>query len=95
VPAGAHRQREREYEELKDEFKQEHRLPDREEEVAARIVNKQRAAAGEAKSAAATGDPGESSGQATAKAATNAGAKRTANAPARKAPRASGRRTTH
>jgi hypothetical protein len=57
MPAGANRQRQREYEKLKDEFKQEHRLRDREEEVAARIFNKQRAAAGEAKSAAATGDP--------------------------------------
>jgi hypothetical protein len=47
MPAGANRKREREYQELKDAFKNEHRYPGREEEVAARIVNKQRAAAGE------------------------------------------------
>jgi hypothetical protein len=49
MPAGASKKREREYQELKDEFKEEHRYPGREEEVAARIVNKQRAAAGETK----------------------------------------------
>ena len=49
MPAGANRKREREYQELKDAFKKEHRYPGREEEVAARIVNKQRAAAGETK----------------------------------------------
>jgi hypothetical protein len=49
MPAGANRKREREYQELKDEFKEEHRYPGREEEVAARIVNKQRAQAGETK----------------------------------------------
>jgi hypothetical protein len=65
------------------------------EKVAARIVNKQRAAAGETKPAATPCDPGKSYGQATAKAATNAGAKRTAKASARKAPRASARRNTH
>jgi hypothetical protein len=49
MPAGANRKREREYQELDDEFKKEHRYPGREEEVAARIVNMQRAAAGETK----------------------------------------------
>lgn len=53
MPAGANRKREREYQELKDEFRKEHRYPGREEEVAARIVNKQRAAAGETKQDAA------------------------------------------
>ncbi|MFN3648647.1 MAG: hypothetical protein ACK47B_03615 [Armatimonadota bacterium] len=43
--------REREYEELKEEFKEEGRYPGREEEVAARIVNKQRAELGETKEA--------------------------------------------
>jgi hypothetical protein len=51
MPAGSSRKREHEYEKLKDEFKAEHRYPDREDEVAARIVNKQRAAAGETKGA--------------------------------------------
>lgn len=51
MPAGANRKREREYKELKSEFKKEHRYPGREEEVASRIVNKQRAQAGETKSA--------------------------------------------
>jgi hypothetical protein len=43
MPAGADSKREHEYEELKQKFKEEHRYPGREEEVAARIVNKQRA----------------------------------------------------
>lgn len=49
MPRGASPKREREYEELKKEFKQEHRYPGREEEVAARIVNQQRRAHGETK----------------------------------------------
>ena len=49
MPRGASPEREREYEKLKDEFKQEHRYPGREEEVASRIVNKQRAVYGETK----------------------------------------------
>jgi len=51
MPTGASPKREREYQELKDEFKKEHRYPGREEEVAARIVNKQRAQHGETKGA--------------------------------------------
>lgn len=47
MPRGADPKREREYEELVDTFQQEHRYPGREEEVAARIVNKQRAEHGE------------------------------------------------
>ncbi len=54
MPAGSSRKREREFEKLKDEFKTEHRYPGREEEVAARIVNKQRSAAGETKDKAPT-----------------------------------------
>lgn len=49
MPRGASPKREREYKELKQEFKQEHRYPGREEEVAARIVNKQRREHGETK----------------------------------------------
>jgi hypothetical protein len=43
MPSGSSPKREREYEELKEEFLEEGRYPGREEEVAARIVNKQRA----------------------------------------------------
>lgn len=49
MPRGASPKREREYEELKSSFKKEHRYPGREQEVAARIVNKQRAQFGETK----------------------------------------------
>ena len=49
MPRGASPVREREYRELKRKFKKEHRYPGREEEVAARIVNKQRAEYGETK----------------------------------------------
>jgi len=47
MPRGASPKREREYEKLKAEFKHDHRYLGREEEVAARIVNKQRREAGE------------------------------------------------
>jgi hypothetical protein len=53
MPRGASRKREREYEELKREFKREGRYRGREREVAARIVNKQRAAYGETRDARA------------------------------------------
>jgi hypothetical protein len=49
MPKGASPKREQEFEKLETEFKQEHRYPGREEEVAARIVNKQRAQHGETK----------------------------------------------
>jgi hypothetical protein len=49
MPRGASPKRESEYEELKHEFKKEGRYKGREEEVAARIVNKQRAELGETK----------------------------------------------
>ena len=49
MPRGSSPKREREYESLKTEFKKDHRYPGREEEVAARIVNKQRERAGETK----------------------------------------------
>jgi hypothetical protein len=52
MPVGASPKREREYKEIKAKIKKEHRYPGREEEVAARIVNTQRAEHGETKSAA-------------------------------------------
>lgn len=47
MPAGASTKREREFKKLETRFKQEHRYAGREEEVAARIVNKQRSRNGE------------------------------------------------
>jgi hypothetical protein len=49
MPRGASRKREREYEELKSKFRKSGRYGKRAEEVAARIVNKQRAQYGETK----------------------------------------------
>lgn len=49
MPAGASPKREREFSKLKTKFKKEHRYAGREEEVAAKIVNKQRKEAGETK----------------------------------------------
>jgi hypothetical protein len=49
MPKGSSPKREGEYEKLESEFKKEHRYPGREEQVAARIVNKQRAEHGETK----------------------------------------------
>lgn len=53
MPRGANPKREHEYKELEQKFEQEGRYPGREEEVAARIVNKQRAETGETKAAPA------------------------------------------
>lgn len=50
MPAGASPKREHEYKELKQRFKKEHRYAGREEEVASRIVNKQRKQFGETRS---------------------------------------------
>lgn len=47
MPAKASPKREREFKQLEQRFKKEHRYEGREEEVAARIVNKQRAQYGE------------------------------------------------
>ncbi|MFZ4877561.1 hypothetical protein ACL9RI_20985 [Janthinobacterium sp. Mn2066] len=47
MPAGANPKREREFKQLEKSFRQEGRYRGREEEVAARIVNKQRAEQGE------------------------------------------------
>ena len=49
MPTGANPKREHEYQELKGKFRKEGRYPGRAEEVAARIVNKQRAQHGETK----------------------------------------------
>ncbi len=51
MPAGASPKREREYKQLKSKFKKEKRYKGREEEVASRIVNKQRRQTGETKKA--------------------------------------------
>jgi hypothetical protein len=53
MPAGASPKCEHEYNKLKTEFKKEHRYSGREEELAAKIVNKQRKEAGETKEAKA------------------------------------------
>jgi hypothetical protein len=60
MPRGASPKREREYRELKHEFKQEGRYKGREEEVASRIVNKQRAEYGETKAEKQKDRQGES-----------------------------------
>ena len=60
MPRRADPKREREYEELTEEFKEEGRYKGREEEVAARIVNKQRAEKGETKEARAEDRAGTS-----------------------------------
>ncbi|WP_426112834.1 hypothetical protein [Massilia sp. PWRC2] len=52
MPAGASQKREREFKEIEAKLKREGRYPGREEEVAARIVNKQRADSGETKAPA-------------------------------------------
>lgn len=49
MPRGASPKREREYKKLKSKFKREDRYKGREEEVASRIVNKQRREKGETK----------------------------------------------
>lgn len=49
MPRGASPKREREYKKLEQKFKRSGRYGGRAEEVAARIVNKQRARAGETK----------------------------------------------
>lgn len=55
MPKGASPKREREFKKLETEFKKEHRYPGREEEVASRIVNKQRAEHGETKQSSGGG----------------------------------------
>lgn len=49
MPIGASPKREREYKKIERKFKKEGRYKGREEEVASRIVNKQRSQAGETK----------------------------------------------
>ena len=60
MPAGASKKREKEYKELKRNFKQEGRYKGREEEVASRIVNKQRRKYGETKKAKKKDKQGQS-----------------------------------
>ena len=55
MPRGSSKKREREYGELKSKFHHEGRYKGREEEVAARIVNKQRSQRGETKSSKSRG----------------------------------------
>jgi hypothetical protein len=55
MPRGSNQKREREYGELKSKFRKEGRYKGREEEVASRIVNKQRAQRGETKSSKSRG----------------------------------------
>lgn len=68
MPAGASSRREREFTKLEKAFKQEGRYRGREAEVAARIVNQQRAQAGETRAA----QGGEAANAANATNATNA-----------------------
>lgn len=60
MPAGASPKREREYQELEKKFRKEGRYKGREEEVAARIVNKQRAQYGETREEKAKDSQGRS-----------------------------------
>jgi hypothetical protein len=60
MPTGASSKREREYNALKKTFKRERRYPGREEEVAARIINKQRAQFSETRAARAEDKRGTS-----------------------------------
>ena len=66
MPVGANPKREREFKQLEKEFRQEGRYRGREEEVAARIVNKQRAQAGETQAAGAAAGKGARQGAAHA-----------------------------
>ena len=68
MPTGASPKREHEYQELKDRFKDEHRYPGREEQVASRIVNKQRSEHGETKQAGASKVPDKAHDKVHAKA---------------------------
>ena len=67
MPTGASPKREHEYQELKHKFKQEHRYPGREEEVAARVVNQQRAEHGETEQAHSAGHKTKPTRSASAK----------------------------
>ncbi len=54
MPRGVSPKREREYKEIEKKFEKEGRYRGREKEVAARIINKQRAEAGETKRSSST-----------------------------------------
>ncbi|MCB4811767.1 hypothetical protein LG204_10610 [Methylovorus menthalis] len=81
MPRGVSPKREHEFEKLKHQFQHDHRYPGREEEVAARIVNKQRREAGEIKSSsdsssghANSGGRGSSASSKSSSASTSANA---------------------
>ena len=61
MPAGASAKRENEFKKLQQKFKKGHRYEGREEEVAARVVNKQRGQYGETKAARQKDKAGKSS----------------------------------
>jgi hypothetical protein len=69
MPVGANPKREREFKKLEKDFKHEGRYPGREEEVAARIVNKQRAQSGETQAARHGGKAAAQAGKAARPAA--------------------------
>ena len=81
MPRGSSPKREREYNELKEKFHEEGRYEGREEEVAARIVNKQRAEKGETKQAGCK----EKSSGSKAKSSAAAAGKTGSDSPKRKA----------
>jgi hypothetical protein len=58
MPRGASPKREREYKQIEHKFEKEGRYKGRQKEVAARIVNKQRAKAGETKKGSKTASKG-------------------------------------
>ena len=82
MPRGASPKREHEFEKLKHQFQHDHRYPGREEEVAARIVNKQRTEAGETKSSSGkSAKPAGSSRASTRQTSrTSAASRKSANA---------------
>jgi hypothetical protein len=90
MPRGASPKREREYNELKEKFHEEGRYEGREEEVAARIVNKQRAEKGETKQQSSekksSGTKAKSSTNEAAKAGSKSSKKAGSKAGARKKP---------
>lgn len=86
MPAGASPKREREYKELKSKFKKQKRYKGREEEVASRIVNKQRRKAGETKKPAKKSAPRKSTAKSRSAASRKVSSRKTAarKTPARK-----------
>jgi hypothetical protein len=79
MPRGASPKREREYQEIEKKFEKEGRYKGREKEVAARIVNKQRAEHGETKAQKASGKSKSSKTKASAKTSTSKSSKGTSS----------------